>query len=104
MFIAPPIRLELVQVIESGILKRSSMLNFPAKREIGLKEALGYVHLGDVHGTPPRIPIAPVVGISLSENSFMFAPGGSGNSPLRNDIADGRCTHCGFPIWGTFNS
>jgi len=33
-------------------------------RKIGLEEGLEYVYVGNVHETPPRIPIAPAVAIS----------------------------------------
>jgi len=65
-------------------------------REIGLKEGLEYVYLGNVHGHPAENTYCPRCGNLLIRRD--------GFSVLRNDIVDGKCIHCGFPIWGTFDS
>lgn len=65
-------------------------------REIGLREGLEYVYLGNVHGHPAENTYCPRCGNLLIQRG--------GFTVLRNDIADGRCIHCGFRIWGTFDS
>ncbi len=65
-------------------------------REIGLKEGLEYVYLGNVHGHSAENTYCPRCGnLLIRRNGFIV---------LRNDIAGGRCIHCGFSIWGTFDS
>ena len=65
-------------------------------REIGLEEGLEYVYLGNVHGHHAENTYCPRCGNLLIRRG--------GFSILRNDIVDGRCIHCGSPIWGTFDS
>lgn len=53
-------------------------------------------YLGNVHGHPAENTYCPRCGNLLIRRG--------GFSILRNDIVDGRCIHCGSPIWGTFDS
>jgi pyruvate formate lyase activating enzyme len=65
-------------------------------RAIGLEEGLEYVYLGNVHGHSAENTYCPRCGnLLIHRNGFII---------LRNDVADGRCIHCGFKIWGAYDS
>jgi len=57
---------------------------------------LDYVYLGNVHGHSADNTHCPRCDNFLIE--------GNGFIILINDIADGRCIHRGFKIWGAFVS
>ena len=65
-------------------------------RQIGLKEGLEYVYFGNVHGHSAENIYCPRCGNLLIRRGGFIV--------MRNDIAGDRCIHCGFQIWGTFDS
>jgi pyruvate formate lyase activating enzyme len=74
----------------------TSVRRLEMAREVGLKEGLNYVYLGNVHGHPAENTYCPHCGNLLIRRD--------GFTVVRNDLVDCGCGHCGSPISGAFDS
>ncbi len=65
-------------------------------RAIALKSGMKYVYIGNVPGHPAENTYCPKCGKLLIRRAGYYV--------LENNIKDGKCPYCGYPIYGRWNN